>query len=76
MFQDKTTTLGNAGNLINSVILSFKNARSTIGFSDLWLDIKTFCDENDVKVILPFQTQGQYCVCVPNKKYLFKYLFI
>jgi len=64
MFQDKSATLGEAANLINSVILSFENARSNIGFSDLWLDIKNFCDKNDVKLILPFQTQGQYCIFV------------
>ncbi|KAE9522414.1 hypothetical protein AGLY_017173 [Aphis glycines] len=56
-FQDKSATLGETGNQINSVILSFENARSTIGFSDLCLNIKTFCDKNEVKLILPFQTQ-------------------
>lgn len=76
-FQDKAATLGEAANLINSVILSFENARSTIGFSDLWLDIKTFCDKNDVKLILPFQTRGQYFVCVPTKNiYLFKLILL
>lgn len=70
-FQDKSATLGEAANLINSVILSFENARSTIGFSDLWLDIKTFCDKNDVKLILPFQTQGIVYLLL-TKKYLYK----
>lgn len=62
MFQDKTATLGKAANLINSVILSFVNARSTIDFSDLWLDIKKFCYTNNVELTIPFQTQSQYCV--------------
>lgn len=72
MFQDKTATLSKAANLINSVIISFENARFTIGFSDLWLHIKTFCDKNDVKLIVPFQTQSQYCVFV----YLLKFFLI
>jgi len=62
MFQDKTATLVKAANLINSVILSFENARCTHGFSDLWLAIKTFCDKNNVELTKPFQTKSQYCV--------------
>lgn len=60
MFQAKTATLGKAANLINSLILSFENSRSTIGFSDLWIEIKTFADKNGVKLDLPFQAQSQY----------------
>lgn len=60
MFQAKTATLGKAANLIKSILQSFENARSSSGFSDLWIEIKIFCDKNNIKLDIPFQAQSQF----------------
>lgn len=50
MFQDKTATLGMAANLVKSVIQTFENSRSSLGFNNLWLEIQKFAEEHGIEV--------------------------
>jgi len=57
-FQEKTATLGKASNLIEGIIASFENLRTTEGFSELWSEISLFLNEHNILIEIP--SLGKY----------------
>ncbi|KAF0710791.1 zinc finger MYM-type protein 1-like, partial [Aphis craccivora] len=46
----KTATLGNAANVIKSVIKSFEDLKSPVAFSQMWKIILQFCEDHDLTI--------------------------
>lgn len=45
-FQEKTATLGQSKNIIQGVMMTFKNLKTTEYFSQLWSEIETFAKDH------------------------------
>ncbi|XP_022176997.1 uncharacterized protein LOC111038270 [Myzus persicae] len=54
--QSKTATLGNAANVIKSVIKSFEDLRNPVAFSQMWKEILQFCEDHNLTIEKPFQS--------------------
>ncbi|KAL4108079.1 hypothetical protein QTP88_018334 [Uroleucon formosanum] len=54
--QSKTATLGNAANVIKSVIKSFEDLRNPVAFSQMWREILQFCEDHNLTIEKPFQS--------------------
>jgi len=54
--QSKTATLGNAANVIKSVIKSFEDLKSPVAFSQMWKIILQFCEDHDLTIEKPMQS--------------------
>jgi hypothetical protein len=52
--QSKTATLGNAANVIKSVIKSFEGLRNPVAFSQMWKEILQFCEDHNSTIEKPF----------------------
>lgn len=52
-FQEKTATLGQSKNIIQGVMMTFKNLRTTEYFSQLWREIETFAKDHDISIQTP-----------------------
>lgn len=64
--QEKTATLGQSKNIIQGVIMTFKNSRTSEYFSQLWYEIETFAKDNEILIQTPYQ----------GEIYTYKYIFI
>jgi len=54
-FQEKTATLGESKNIIQGVMMTFKNSRTTEYFSKLWCEIEIFAKDNEISIQTPSQ---------------------
>ncbi|KAL4131439.1 hypothetical protein QTP88_008752 [Uroleucon formosanum] len=52
-FQEKTATLGESKNIIQGVMMTFKNSRTTEYFSKLWCEIEIFVKDNEISIQTP-----------------------
>ncbi|KAL4125788.1 hypothetical protein QTP88_010028 [Uroleucon formosanum] len=52
-FQKKTATLGESKNIIQGVMMTFKNCRTTEYFSKLWCEIEIFAKDNEISIQTP-----------------------
>ena len=52
-FQEKTATLGESKNIIQGVMMTFKNSRTTEYFSKLWCEVETFDKDNEISIQRP-----------------------
>ncbi|XP_008179531.1 zinc finger MYM-type protein 1-like [Acyrthosiphon pisum] len=50
---EKTATLGQSNNIIQGVMMTFKNLRTTEYFSQLWSEIETFAKDHDISIQTP-----------------------
>ncbi|KAL4104378.1 hypothetical protein QTP88_019679 [Uroleucon formosanum] len=55
MFQDKNATLGKSAKLINNVIKSIEDSRTSESFSSIWTSIQTFAKEHGISIDIPSQ---------------------
>ncbi|KAL4149483.1 hypothetical protein QTP88_003426 [Uroleucon formosanum] len=49
----KTATLGESKNIIQGVMMTFKNSRTTEYFSKLWCEIEIFAKDNEISIQTP-----------------------
>ncbi|KAL4153779.1 hypothetical protein QTP88_001612 [Uroleucon formosanum] len=54
-FQEKTATLEESKNIIQGVMMTFKNSRTTEYFSKLWCEIEIFAKDNEISIQTPSQ---------------------
>jgi len=60
MFQDKNATLGKSAKLINNVIKSIEDSRTSESFSSIWTSIQTFAKEHGISIDIPSQAKGNF----------------
>jgi len=58
MLQDTNATLGKLAKLINSVIKSFENSRTSESFSSMLTSIQTFAKVHNISIDIPSQAKG------------------
>jgi hypothetical protein len=52
-FQEKNATTGGSKNIIEVVMMTFKNSRTTEYFSKLWCEIEIFAKNNEISIQTP-----------------------
>ncbi|KAL4091985.1 hypothetical protein QTP88_026579 [Uroleucon formosanum] len=57
MLQDKNATLGKSAKLINSVIKSFEDSRTSESFSSMWTSIQIFAKVHGISIDVPSQAK-------------------
>ncbi|VVC41706.1 Hypothetical protein CINCED_3A025179 [Cinara cedri] len=52
-FQEKNATLGESKNIIEGVMMTFKNSRTAVYFSKLWCVIEIFAKDYEISIQTP-----------------------
>lgn len=60
MLQDKNATLGKSAKLINSVLKSIEDSRTSESFSSMWTSILTFAKVHGISTDIPSQVKGYF----------------
>lgn len=60
MLQDKNATLGKSAKLINSVIKSIEETRTSESFSSMWTSIQKFAKVHGISIDIPSLAKGNF----------------